>query len=69
MRLGSAPSQNVNLALATDAEWTMVTSVDCTPEFGCARGAFNAAQSTTEDIDSGNRVTTGNIGVDYFFSG
>ena len=47
----------------------MVTSIGCTPEFGCARGAFNPAQSTTEAIDSNNRVTEGNIGVDYYFSG
>lgn len=69
MRLGSAPSQNVDLVLATNAEWTMVTSKNCTKDSGCARGAYDATQSSSETIDRTNRLSSANIGIDYYFSG
>jgi hypothetical protein len=51
MRLGSTPSQPVELVLATNTEWTMVTSSTCDTDAGCLHGAYSKAKSTSETVN------------------
>lgn len=40
LRFGTLPGLNVNMALSMQTENTLLTSANCTNEFGCANGAF-----------------------------
>ena len=62
-RLGTNPGTNVDLVLATNSEWTMVTSVNCTREFGCDRSAFDARKSESEVIDWQPRIQVINVRI------
>jgi hypothetical protein len=40
LRFGTLPGLNVNMALSMQTENTLLTSTNCTDEFGCANGVF-----------------------------
>lgn len=69
MRMGSAPTQPVELVLATDTEWTMVTGTNCTQEFGCARGIYNSSLSNSEHIDETPILKSVDLGDNYNLTG
>lgn len=49
LRFGSSPSQPAELVLATNTEWTMVTSVGCAnDDGGCSQGAYDREKSSSE---------------------
>lgn len=60
MRIGT-PGQPVELVLATNTEWTMVTSVNCTTEFGCSKGIYDAKKSDSEFINETSVYKTVNV--------
>ena len=62
MRMGSSPSQPVELVLATNTEWTMVTSKSCDSESGCTHGAYDKGKSTSESVSTDPIYTTINLG-------
>ncbi len=54
MRMGSPTPQSVDLVLATNTEWTMVTSINCTAEVGCDHGVYDASKTESEIISDDN---------------
>lgn len=62
MRMGSAPTQPVELVLATNTEWTMVTSKSCDEEAGCVHGAYDKGKTDSETVDVTPITTIINLG-------
>jgi len=50
-KLGSSPGVIVDLVLATNSEWTYVTSRNCTQDSGCARGVYNHYSTNSENVN------------------
>ena len=70
MILGSTPGTRANFVLATNTEWTMITSVNCTSEFGCVKGVFDSRNSATDQQNEGqNLLQEVDVGVDFLLSG
>ena len=53
VRFGSTPSQPCDLVLATNTEWTIVTSTGCAnDDGGCAIGVYDRDKSNSETESS-----------------
>ena len=69
LRFGNSPGVNLDLIIATNTEWTLVTSVNCTLELGCPNAVYDARASPTSTVDPVNRIANATVGQSYFFSG
>lgn len=47
----------------------MVTSVNCTDEFGCKNGIYDARKSSTETIDFTPLLKSVNLGIEFSMTG
>lgn len=50
-KVGTNPGRVVDLALATNSEWTYITGRNCTHENGCARGVYNHYTTDNENVN------------------
>lgn len=50
-KIGSSPGVIVDLVLATNSEWTYITSRNCSQESGCARGVYNHHSTNSENVN------------------
>jgi hypothetical protein len=49
--LGRVPGMAIELALATDCEWTYIAGKNCTQESGCSHGVYDHHMTSSEKVN------------------